>query len=400
MDQFTVGTMIADPGLHARIMGTLAEFRAELVMELPDVVVAEETLIDRELRRYSPDAVLVEVAATGQRLPDVIRVIKNRPFPPAVITIHASADSEGILAAFRAGASDCLCLPLDKAALRQVFERAAVERERKRPQQPLGKTVGFLSATGGCGGTVLACHFANELWRTSGQTTLLADFDLMAGMVGFWMQAASDYSVWDVMRVWQRLDLSMWRGLVTTLQPQLDVLSAPAEVVADEPCDPDQLLRVMRFARRHYEWVLADLGSNLTAFSVKLLGELNALFLVSTAEVPVLFQAKRILRKLQALGFPHQQVRLVLNCVRKQHLRPAEVAQVVGWQVDAELPFDAMELEEAQAERRLASRKSELGKRIGQLTTKFLSERLDEPVGSRIQVSGVAQPVKALRKAW
>jgi pilus assembly protein CpaE len=316
---------------------------------------------------------------TGTRLPDVIRVIKNRPFPPVVITIHVSADSEGLLEAFRAGASDCLRLPLDKAALQQVIDRAAAERERKAPQRPLAKTVGFLSATGGCGGTVLACHFANELWQTSGQTTLLADFDLMAGMVGFWMQPANEYSIWDVMRVWQRLDLSMWRGLVSTVQPKLDVLSAPSEVVADESCDPEQLLKVLRFARRQYDWVLADLGSSLNAFSVRLLGELNALFLVSTAELSVLFQAKRILRKLQALGFPHQQVRLVLNCVRKQHLRPAQVAQVMGWQVDADLPFEAMELEEAQAEGRLASRKSDLGKRIAQLTAKFLGQPLDQP---------------------
>jgi pilus assembly protein CpaE len=202
------------------------------------------------------------------------------------------------------------------------------------------------------------------------------------------------------MRVWQRLDGSMWRSLVTNVQPNLDVLSAPSEIVSDEACEPDQLLRVMRFARRHYDWVMADLGSTLNPFSLRLAGELSALFLVSTAEVPVLFQTKRILRKLLAVGLPRQRIRLVLNCVRQRHLRPAEVAEVLGWQVDADFPFDAMELEEAQAEGRLVSRKSEFGKRIAQLAARFVGERLDTTETMPMGVASVPHQVGELKKAW
>jgi pilus assembly protein CpaE len=247
---------------------------------------------------------------------------------------------------------------------------------------------------------VLACHLTRELWQSSGQNTLLADFDMMAGMVGFWMRCSHDYSISDVMRVWQRLDGSMWRSLVTNVQPNLDVLSAPSEIVSDEACEPDQLLRVMRFARRHYDWVMADLGSTLNPFSLRLAGELSALFLVSTAEVPVLFQTKRILRKLLAVGLPRQRIRLVLNCVRQRHLRPAEVAEVLGWQVDADFPFDAMELEEAQAEGRLVSRKSEFGKRIAQLAARFVGERLDTTETMPMGVASVPHQVGELKKAW
>jgi len=223
---------------------------------------------------------------------------------------------------------------------------------------------------------------------------------VLAGMVGFWMRCTHDYSIWDVMRVWQRLDGSMWRGLVSNVQPNLDVLPAPPDIVSDEVCDPDQLLKVLRFARRQYDWVMADLGCTLNPIALRLAGDLSDLFLVSTSEVPVLYQTKRILRKLLAVGFPRQRIRLVLNCVRKQHLRSSEVAEVMGWQVDAELPFDTVALEEAQAQSRLASRKSELGKRIIQLATNFMGERGDTPESPSLQLPALRPAVGELKKAW
>lgn len=400
MTNLTVGTMIADPVLRARLANALGGSRVEAVMDLPDFGSAEEAVVDREVRRYNPDAVFVEVAAAGRRLAQVILAIRSRPAPPVVVTVHPNADSHGLLEALRAGASDCLCVPLDEAALRQVLERIGAEAEKQRPQRPLARAVGFLSATGGCGATVLACHLSRELWETSRQNTLLADFDLMAGMVGFWMRCSHDYSIWDVMRVWQRLDGSMWRGLVTQVQPNLDVLGAPSEIVADDVCEPDQLLKVMRFARRHYDWVMADLGCTLNPFAVRLAGDLSELFVVSTSEVPVLFQTKRILRKLVAMGLPRQRIRLVLNCVRQRHLRPAEVAEALGWQVDAVLPFDGMQLEEAQVQGRLVSQKSDLGKRIASLAAKLVGERLDSMEIVPMGVASVPHPVGELKKAW
>ncbi len=397
MEQVTVAMLISDPELNARVLRALANLPVRAVRKSPDVTSEDGLFNEREPRQSNFDVVFLEVAAAGERPLDLIPMIKNHAAPPAVVTVHAGADTEALLAAFRAGADDCLCLPMDEAAVRQVFERVVEKRERQRPPRSLANTIGFLSPTGGCGGTTVACHFAHELWRASSQSTLLADFDLLAGMVGFWMRSPNDYSIWDVIRGWQRLDTSMWRGLVSTVQPQLDVLNAPLEVVSDEACDPEQLFSVLEFGRAHYDWVVADLGSSLSTMSLRLLSQLNALFVVSTADLPVLYQTKRVLRKLLALGYPRRRVRLLLNGVRKRQLRADEVGEALGWQVEAELPFDGAEIEEAQADGRLVSRKSDLGQRIAQLTAKFMSERLDEV--QRLPAKA-APPAKALVRAW
>ena len=381
MEQLALGLMIADRELSSQISGGLGELPTRVVMELPDFAAATGEFIDSEMRRSNPDVVFLETAAPGERFPALVRLIKDRPSPPAVITIHKDAEADKLLAAIRAGANDCLYLPLEEATLRNTVDRVMVQRERAQPRRPLAKSVGFLSATGGCGGTMVACHFASELRRISEQNILLADFDVAAGMVAFWMRTADGYSIRDAVRGLLRLDLSLWRGLVSTVQPRLDVVNAPSEVV-EEAFDPGDLLRVMRFARSHYDWVIADLGPGLTASSLRLLGELDALFLVSTAEVSALYQARRVLLKLTTLDYPQERVRVILNrLLKQQQVRPAEVENALDRPIEAVLPHDLEEIEEAQGEGRLISPSSELGKRIAQLAGKTAGKEPGEKAG-------------------
>jgi len=363
---------------------------------MPAAGSATEAQIESEVRRASPDVAILEVAAAGERFPAVIRLLRSLPAPPAVITIHAVAAPDALLAAIRAGAADCLYLPLAEGALRQIVDRVAGERSQTLVRRPPAKTLGFLSVTGGCGSTLLACHVAGEFRRLGAQDLLLADFDVVSGMIGFWMRATNGYSIRDAVRGLQRLDVSFWRGLVSTVQPHLDVLSAPQEIVSGDEYSSDQLLKVLRFARSHYEWVLADLGAGLTPAALRLLGEIDTLIAVTTAEVAALFQARRTLGKLTALGFTPERVRLVLNRLNKQQqIRPGEAERALGWPIDAVLPEDREKVEEAQGEGRLVSSKSELGKRIAEMTGRILGQPPAEKSRSWTSIFRAAQPREA-----
>lgn len=228
-EPLTLGLMIGDEELSAQVLKSLEGRPVRVVMELREAGTAPETVIDADLRRSNPDLVILEIAAAGGRFQALIWLIKNRPEPPAVITIHATADPDALLGAIRAGASDCLYQPLEEGALGQIVDRVAQDRAKLQPRRPHAKTAGFLSVTGGCGSTLMACHFASELRRLGGQNVLLCDFDVVSGMVGFWMRASNGYSIRDAVRGLQRLDISLWRGLVSAVQPHLEVVTAPME---------------------------------------------------------------------------------------------------------------------------------------------------------------------------
>jgi pilus assembly protein CpaE len=196
----------------------------------------------------------------------------------------------------------------------------------------------------------------------------------------------------------QRLDTSLWRGLVSNVQPEFDVVTAPTEVVTDGG-EPEKLIKVMRFARHHYEWVVADLGSGMSRVTLRLAGELGALFVVACAEVPVLYQTRRVLQKLVSLGYPQRRIRLVLNRHHRQRqVRGEEVKQALGWDIAAILPNDLVETEQALAEKRLISRRCELARRIGQLATRFRAEQSEEPEELPLPVSFAPAPAKALQR--
>lgn len=248
----TVVTLISNPELSALVVRALAKLPGRVLTQSPEAAFQDGWFSERGSRQFQCDVMFLEVAPAGQRSLDLIQTIESRTAAPAVVTVHVGADTDGLLAAFRAGADDCLCEPVDEATVRQVLQRVIEKRAGRQPPRSPAKTVGFLSPAGGCGATTVACHFAHELCRASSQSTLLA------------------------------------------------------------------------------------------------------------------------------VGYPRRRVRLLLSGVRKRRLHTDEVSKALGWEVEAPLPFDAAEIEQAQAEGRLIFRKSNLGKRIAQLTAKFVSEPLDE----------------------
>jgi len=107
-----------------------------------------------------------------------------------------------------------------------------------------------------------------------------------------------------------------------------------------------------------------------------------------------------VLQKLVSLGYPQFRIRLVLNRHHRQRqVRGEEVKQALGWDIAAILPSDLVETEQALAEKRLISRRCELGKRIGQLATRFRAEQSEEPEELPMPVSFAPAPTKALQRA-
>jgi pilus assembly protein CpaE len=158
-----------------------------------------------------------------------IRQLKAQHPRLKVIAMHATADPKIILAAMRAGANEFLHPPLDEslpAALERILSAADVDEV----PATRGRIIGFLSAKGGCGATTIACHIASEIHHQTRKSVLLADLDLISGLVGFLMKAPSSYSILDAIKNLARLDESLWRALVVEQRPGLSVIPSPTTI--------------------------------------------------------------------------------------------------------------------------------------------------------------------------
>ncbi len=71
---------------------------------------------------------------------------------------------------------------------------------RSEDRQP-GSLVAFTSAKPGSGASTLAAQTAFALRRTTSQRVLLADFDLMGGIIGFYLKLTNTKSLLDALQI-------------------------------------------------------------------------------------------------------------------------------------------------------------------------------------------------------
>ncbi len=363
MPTLAAGLVIANSELAARVRESIGELPVRVLFQRRDVSDAEALAL--EVERQRPELLIVELEGGADRVENVLRALKAAAGGPALIGIQPAAQPDIIVAAMRAGADEYLYPPFD-GRLRAAIERIT-SRPRTRGGAAAGKTLGFLSAKGGCGATTVACHVAVEFQRQSQLQILLADFDVEAGMVRFYLKSKSSYSVADAANNVHRLDSNFWRAVVSNGAPRLDVISAPASPTAQIPSE-EAFRQVARFARGHYDWVLVDLGRSLSARTLRLMDEIDETFLVVTLDVPALYQAKQILQAVQEAGYDRRRLHVLVNQMPKHpEVTLAEIERMLGIPVFATVPSDSPALYDAYAGGKLVPPGSPLGVQFARL---------------------------------
>src|SRR3954452_17931511 len=377
MYPLTIGLAIENRELWDQAQATLADLPFRIIVEHQDVGDVSNFL-DR-LERMRPDGVLVDISGWREPLEGLVASIRAAAGDPMIVALNTTAEADAILSSLRAGINEYLYPPLQDS-LKRSLERRSLERSRRREGvKGSGKSLGFLSAKGGCGATTLVCHVAAELGRAN-QRVLLADLDLDAGMVAFITKTKSVYSVLDAVNNLHRLDIHYWRALVSNGIPGVDIVSSPALGAKQQPKD-EQVRQVLAFARPHYDWTLVDLGRSLSRMGMGALEEMDELCLVTTLEVPALHQCKQILQTLLDGGYGKSRVKLVLNRSPKRlDIAPSELEKMLGLPIFFMVPNDYPELYETYAEGRMLNRNSELGKQLAKLASKLANIEEEKPI--------------------
>lgn len=387
LPEVRIGLIVGHRELWNQVQLALRGSPARIVFDQP--AIQDWARFLDEVDRVRPDIVLVDLSSLGSNFEEGLRRIRATAAQPILIALNTTVEPETILAAVRAGASEYLYPPLE-GALEKALIRLSSERARSRqPAREPGKVLGFFSAKGGCGATTVACHVGVELQRQTGKDVLLADLDLESGLLGFLMKARGEYSILDAVRNLHRLDASYWKALVTNGQPQVEIIAAPRLVDPNEPLPLEAFRQVVRFTRTVYDWVILDLGRNLTPLALAVLADLDQAFLVATFDVLALHRVKAIVQNLLDYGYGQKRLQLILNrSPRQPDLTQAELEKVLGLDLYAALPNGYPELYEAYSEGGLLPETSELRRHFSRLAAKIagLPEEKAEKAKSRLGI--------------
>lgn len=378
MQSLSIGLVISTSELWDEAQAALHQVPVRMAFEQAEV--GDPQAFIEKIDRLMPEVIFLDVKVAGDQMADLIRQIRATRSSPDVIAVHGSSDPQSILSVMRAGAREYLYPPF-QPNLEQALERISLERqERREVSRPGGKSIGFVSAKGGCGATTLACHSAIQLARDTGQHVLLMDLDLAAGIIRMLVKSKARYSVMDALNNVQRLDPTYWKAIISNGIPNLEVLGGPAEVYPVEAANPDAIRQVVRFARTQYPWSVTDLGHGTSVALFAALEELDELYLVTTLEVPALYQTKRMVESLNKRGYQRSAIRLVVNRTpRRNELTSKEIETITGLPVFAGIPNDYTSINEAYSSGELLAANSSLNRKIAALTAKIAGLDTGEP---------------------
>jgi len=259
---------------------------------------------------------------------DAVIVLPGPPQPEAYAELakllESAAQAVGFLlteealsaadmsAAMRAGVRHVQSWPLDGDELVQAL--SLIEKKRMAQGGSDGRVLTFLSSRGGSGTTFAATQFAYACATRLGKKVLLIDADRQYADAQLFL--ASDFpatTLADMAGQAEGLDAALFDAGVARLHPKLDLLPGAGDPVKAAQIRPEQLTRILQFARARYDVVIVDAGRHIDASVVSLLDHSNALFLLMRQSVPDLYSAKRVVDILQDLGYPASKMHTIVN---------------------------------------------------------------------------------------
>jgi len=330
-----------------------------------------ENELVRLLRSLTPQLILLSV----ESLPEAIAVVKEiETHAPGVPVVAAGQHSgpEVLLEMMRAGVREFLQAPFEPAAVQEALERVREAAERApRPLELADRIFSFLPSKAGVGASTVALNISAALAKTPDTSVLLMDFDLNCGMISFMLKLENPHSVTHAAENAFQMDENLWRQLISSCGA-LDVLPA-GKINTGVRIEPAHIRSLLDFARRHYKVICLDLSGNLEKYSVEIMRESKQIFLVCTAELPSLHQAREKLSFLRSLDLGDL-VQVVLNRVgNRDVVSPEEVEKLLGLPVFSTFPNDYRGIHEALATGKPVKWDSALGKRFLQAAQTILS---------------------------
>ena len=278
--------------VHA-VTGTLESLIGISDLESPDVLILAEPSVERG---------------------DLARLERLSHLYPrmATILLCEAHTSEFLLQVMRVGVREVLPLPVVLADLLHALER--IEGKLGYREQAEGKVLAFISCKGGSGATFLATNLGYALASEENKRVALIDLNLQFGDASLFVSDQKPLAtISDVSRDIHRLDLSFLSSSMLNVATNFSLLAAPDDPAQVGDVKPEHIDMILKLARRHYDFILLDVGRSLDAVCIRALDQADMIFPVLQTTLPYIRDGKRLLGVFRSLDYAKEKVHLVVN---------------------------------------------------------------------------------------
>ncbi len=179
----------------------------------------------------------------------------------------------------------------------------------------MGHIIAVVGGKGGVGKSVFAANLAIAYQLNAKQRSLIIDLDFQSlGDQNIILGLNSPKNIVDVTRA----QISSWDPKAISPfmanSPQgFSLIGAPREAALARDIDLDGLGKFLKAAAQIFPWVVIDCGNGSEPHALKAMEQATLIYVVTTPDVIVINQTKRILAKVQELLFPPEMVQVVVN---------------------------------------------------------------------------------------
>jgi pilus assembly protein CpaE len=294
------------------------------------------------VEQVHPDLLLLEGVQLNLGEQQILSRVTSR-FPDlGVIMLCPPQPQEFLLEAMRVGVREIVPTPVSQHGLIDAVGRFQQRMTMARTPMQEGKILAFIPCKGGSGATFLASNIAYTLASLENKRVILFDFNLQFGDASLFVhEGVSTTSIADVTRQIQRLDGSFLSSSSIHVLPNFDVLPAPDEPDKAAEIKPEHIKPLIQVAKKHYDYVILDIGRSFDAISIQCLDQADLIFPVLQQTLPFIRDAKRVINTFDSLGYSADKIRLIVNRFgKKDDITLNDVTSTLQLEVFKAIPND------------------------------------------------------------
>ena len=299
---------------------------------------------DAWVRLHETSNDLLLVACSGQSEP-VLNLIDNavteRPRRPVVVLSYGSPNGF-TRRVFAAGADDVVMLPVTPDEVLFALQKALARKAGTGEVGSLSRAplICILGPKGGTGKTLTSVSLAVAL-AEYGKSVALVDLDLQFGDVGLTMGLTPEQTIFDLVRTGGSLDEEKLDGFLMTHSTGVKVLIAPSRPDHAAVVSVEFLREVYTTLRGMFDYVVVDTPPGFTPEVIATIDNATGVVMVGMLDALSLKNTKLGLETLDLMGFPPQNIKLVLNRARSRvGISEDEVVAIMGREPDIFVPSD------------------------------------------------------------
>lgn len=325
--------------LTVQVLGLSRDFLDEVEHALKDEQGMHVSLLQEgvEALRHldsgtPPDVLIIRKTTKSDDFYKILSDFVQRHPALSVILSAPYKDPDMMVKALRAGVKEFLFEPFQPGEIPAVIKRLGGQRQEPEQEPHRARVLAFVPCKGGSGATFLAANLAHILADKHDKEVLLVDVNLQFGDAYLYlMDHTPQNTLGEVCGSFVRFDYQFLESAVVRLASGVRLLAAPEHPADAEVVKPEHIDSIVAVARKHFDFVILDVGRTLDAVTLKALDMADEIYPVLQLTLPSIRDAQRMKAVFDSLDYSGNKTRWVINRYGGQgDLALSDASRVIG----------------------------------------------------------------------